>query len=190
MLSYNLERMQKEVLIKLQDLNPAHTYHSLDHTIDVIAQSNRIARDERISERETFLLNIAAIYHDTGFLRGYANHEMLSCEIFLEDAIHFDITEAEKKLVCDLILATKVPQMPTTLLQQIICDADLDYLGRDDFSTISNNLKLEFLHFGIVADISSWENLQMKFLSNHQYHTKSSQQLREPAKKIHIAGLG
>ena len=188
--SYNLERMQKEVLIKLQDLNPAHTYHSLEHTIDVIAQSNRIARAEGISEREIFLLNIAAIYHDTGFLRGYVNHEILSCEIFLEDAINFDITDVEKKLVCDLILATKVPQMPTTLLQQIICDADLDYLGRADFATISNNLKLEFLHFGIVADIPSWEKLQMKFLGNHQYHTKSSQRLREPAKKVHIAGLG
>ena len=80
--------------------------------------------------------------------------------------------------------------MPTTLLQQIICDADLDYLGRADFATISNNLKLEFLHFGIVADIASWEKLQMKFLSNHQYYSKSSQRLREPAKKIHIAGLG
>ena len=188
--NYNLERMQKEVLIKLQDLNPAHTYHSLKHTIDVIAQCNRIARAEGISEREIFLLNIAAIYHDTGFLRGYVNHEILSSEIFLEDAINFEITDVEKKLVCDLILATKVPQMPTTLLQQIICDADLDYLGRADFATISNNLKLEFLHFGIVADIPSWEKLQMKFLGNHQYHTKSSQRLREPAKKVHIAGLG
>ena len=187
---YNLERMQKQVLIKLQELDPAHTYHSLEHTIGVIAQSTRIARDEGISGRETFLLSIAAIYHDTGFLRGYANHEMLSCEIFLEDAIHFDITDAEKQLVCDLILVTKVPQMPTTLLQEIICDADLDYLGRADFATISNNLKLEFLNFGIVADIASWEKLQIKFLSNHQYHTKSSQRLREPAKKIHIAGLG
>ncbi len=187
--SYNLERMQKEVLIQLQALDPALTYHCLEHTVDVIAQSKRIARDEAIVEKETFLLNVAAIYHDTGFLRGYANHEVLSCEIFLEDAIHFDITDPEKQLVCDLILATRVPQMPTTLLQQIICDADLDYLGRDDFSTISNNLKLEFLHFGIVADIASWEKLQMKFLTNHQYHTKSSRRLREPVKKLNIAGL-
>ena len=187
---YNLERMQKEVLIKLQELNPAHTYHSLQHTISINAQSICIGRKEGISERETFLLNVAAIYYDTGFLRAYANHEILSCEFFLEDTIHFDITDAEKALLCDLILATKVPQMPTTLLQQIICDADLDYLGRADFATISNNLKLEFLHFGIVAGIASWEKLQMKFLSNHQYYSKSSQRLREPAKKIHIAGLG
>ena len=187
--SYYLERMQKEVLMKLQELDPALTYHCLEHTVDVIAQSKRIARDEAINERETFLLIIAAIYHDTGFLRGYSNHEVLSCEIFLEDAIDFDVTDAEKQLVCDLILATRVPQMPSTLLQQIICDADLDYLGRDDFSTISNNLKKEFLHFGIVADLAAWEKLQMKFLSNHQYHTKSSQLLREPVKKLHIAGL-
>lgn len=186
---YDLEKMQKKVLIKLQALNPALTYHCLEHTIDVIAQSLRIGREEGIGEREIFLLKVAAIYHDTGFLRGYANHEILSCEIFLEDAIDFDISDVEKELVKDLILATKVPQMPTTLLQQIICDADLDYLGRADFSTISNNLKREFLHFGIVADLAAWEKLQMKFLTTHQYHTRSSQLLREPVKKLHITGL-
>ena len=186
---HDLEKMQQEVLIKLQALNPALTYHCLEHTIDVIAQSIRIGQEEGIGERETFLLKVAAVYHDTGFLRGYANHEILSCEIFLEDAINFNINDAEKELVNDLILATKVPQLPTTLLQQIICDADLDYLGREDFSTISNNLKMEFLHFGIVADLAAWEKLQMKFLTNHQYHTKSSQLLREPVKKLNIAGL-
>jgi len=186
---YDLEKMQREVLVKLQALDTALTYHSIEHTIDVVAQAMRIGREEGIGERDYFLLNVAAIYHDTGFLRGYANHETLSCEIFLEDAIRFEMSDGEKQLVQDLILATKVPQLPTTLPEQVICDADLDYLGRADFSIISDNLKNEFLHFGVVADIAAWEKLQIKFLNNHHYHTKSSQLLREPEKKLHVARL-
>ncbi len=58
------------------------------------------------------LLKVAAIYHDTGFVRGYANHSILSGEIFLEDAIDFGMGDAEKLLVKDLIFAIKRPQLP------------------------------------------------------------------------------
>lgn len=189
MIDKDFEVINKLVQLKLKGLDTKLTYHSLEHTLDMLAQAVRIAHDEGIGEKEIYLLKIAALYHDSGFLRTYAGHENKSCEIFLDDIHQFDFSEADIELILGLIMATKVPQMPKTHLQQIICDADLDYLGRSDFSKISNDLKNEFLHYGIVADEQAWHNLQLKFLESHHYHTKSSQQLREPEKRIHIAKL-
>jgi uncharacterized protein len=184
------EKVKSVVVNKLSGLSSDLTYHCLNHTLDVVKQSERIARDENItSHRDLQLLKVAALYHDTGFLYTYADHERKSCDIFLADSTAFDLTNKDKSIICNLIMATQIPQLPVTLLEKIICDADLDYLGRDDFFKIGDNLRKEFLHFKVVNDNEQWEILQMKFLQNHQYHTISSQNLREPAKQSNFAKL-
>lgn len=184
------EKVKSIVLNRLLELSSDLTYHCLNHTLDVVEHSIRIAAEERVTNsRQLFLLKIAALYHDTGFLKSYANHEQKSCEIFLADAADFNISDKEKQVVCNLIMSTQIPQKPVTLLEKIICDADLDYLGRDDFFSIGDNLRKEFLCYKIVKDNDQWEQLQLNFLQNHKYHTLSSQQLREPAKQFNFAKL-
>ena len=184
------QKVRTLVVNKLSKLSSKLTYHCLNHTLDVLEQSIRIASDEKVADcRDLYLLKIAALYHDTGFLQTYANHEVKSCEIFLADADRFDLTTEEKSVVINLIMATQIPQLPTTLLEKIICDADLDYLGRDDFFSIGENLRKEFLCYNIVSDNQEWEQMQLKFLQNHKYHTISSQKLREPFKQLNFAKL-
>lgn len=186
----NFQSVQKLVVEKLSQLNADLSYHCLEHTLDVLEQCERIATDEGVTNSgELVLLKIAALYHDTGFLYTYSSHEAKSCEIFLLDAKGFDLTLQEKELITGLIMVTQIPQLPVTLLQKIICDADLDYLGRDDFFSIGDNLRREFLCYNIVSDDQQWENLQIKFLQNHRYHTRSSQTLREPVKQANIYKL-
>ena len=185
----DFETIKTIVLAELDELNPHLTYHSKEHTIDVIEQSVRIALSEGIDDDALLLLKFAALFHDSGFLQTYAEHEKKGCELFLKKAADWDFTVDEKKIVEGLIMATKIPQTPHTHLQQIICDADLDYLGRADFLTIGDTLRREFLHYKIVANNEDWENLQLKFLKNHQYHTKASQHLREPVKQKNYKGL-
>ena len=182
----HFETIYKHVLLKLRDLDPELTYHCIEHTLDVVKHTARVAMDESINEKELFLLKIAALYHDTGFLYTYKDHEIKSCEIFLEDSKAFHFKDGEVKIVTDLIMATRVPQNPKNLLQKIICDADLDYLGRHDFHEIAARLKTEFLNYGIVASEDEWQQMQLKFLENHAYHTNSSQLIREPIKKANI----
>lgn len=184
------EKVKSIVLNRLRGLSSDLTYHCLNHTLDVVEHSMRIAADEKITNpRLLFLLKIAALYHDTGFLKSYANHEQKSCEIFLSDSARFNMTVEEKQVICNLIMSTQIPQKPVTLLEKIICDADLDYLGRDDFFSIGENLRKEFLRYKIVKDNDQWEQLQLNFLQNHKYHTQSSQQLREQAKQFNFAKL-
>ena len=177
------------IILKLNGLAPQLSYHSVYHTIDVIRHAERIAKEEGINETELYLLKVAALYHDTGFLETYAEHEIKSCAIFMEDSARFHFSDPDKELILDIIMATKVPQKPNTLLQKIICDADLDYLGRNDFQEISLRLKNEFLHYGVVADETAWKKLQVKFLKDHHYHTSSSQLQREPVKLKNLSKL-
>lgn len=186
----SFESIRTYVCEKLKHLNKHLTYHNLEHTLDVVRQSERIARDEGIQdEYKIYLLKVAAMYHDTGFLVTYANHEKAGCEIFQQDASQFDFNEEEKLFIMRLIMATKLPQMPNDLFERIICDADLDYLGRSDFFRIGEGLRKEFLHYGIVASDEEWENLQIKFLSSHSYHTKTCKRTREAEKQNNIAQL-
>lgn len=178
------------MLNKLGKLDPRLTYHRLEHTLDVLEQVERIAVEEGISnEEDLLLLKLAALYHDTGFLETYINHEEKSCAIFLSDADDYDLEPREKQIVVELILATKIPQQPKNLLEKVLCDADLDYLGRNDFFTIGNALRDELIHFGVIAGQDEWDKLQINFLSNHFYHTASSRFQREPVKKRNIALL-
>jgi predicted metal-dependent HD superfamily phosphohydrolase len=175
---------------KLNGLNPNLTYHNEEHTMDVVKQCERIAKDEGIEDgTELFLLKVAALYHDTGFLKTYFSHEEMSCRIFMEDAALFNFSEEDKDLVKSLIMATRLPQTPKTLLEKIICDADLDYLGRTDFFTIGEGLRTEFMRYSIIHSDKEWEELQVKFLTNHRYHTESSRRCREDQKQANIAKL-
>jgi HD superfamily phosphodiesterase len=184
------EEIKADVLLRLKELNGHLSYHNPEHTLDVVKQSERIALEEGVDDpRELFLLKVAALYHDTGFLRTYSQHEEESCDIFLQSNFAQQISDSEKELITGLIMVTKIPQQPKSLLQKIICDADLDYLGRDDFFEIADNLRKEFLHFKIVHSNEEWEKLQMNFLKNHQYHTHSSRVDRDKVKQLNFTQL-
>lgn len=189
MSDHSIETISAIVMGRLQKLSPHLTYHSLSHTEDVVSQAIRIGLEEGLNDAEMFLLKVAALYHDTGFLRTYANHEKFSAEIFLEDAVQFRLTEPECKEVVRLIMVTQIPQRPLSLMEKVICDADLDYLGREDFFSIGELLRKEFLHYRIVSNNEEWEKMQLKFLQGHNYHTASSRKKREPVKQQHYSAL-
>ena len=183
----NITTIQKSVSSILEGLSPHLTYHTLSHTLDVAEQCIVIATAEGITDKQILLeLEIAALYHDAGFLYAYAGHEAVSCTIAREQLPGFGVTENAIDNICALIMATKVPQLPGNKLQQIICDADLDYFGRDDFFDISNNLQKEVLAYKIVGSKKEWEQRQLQFLTAHSYFTNTARQKRDPIKQLHI----
>jgi len=183
-------QLKEVILNKLHDeLDPKLTYHSVAHTKDVLQQAERIAISERISDcRLVLLIKIASLFHDTGFLFTYKGHEEKSCEIMLEylDASLFHPTEI--LAMKNMILATRVPQSASTLPEMIICDADLDYLGRYDFEAISSRLRNEFLLYAITNE-KEWDQAQIQFIENHRYLTDTSIKGRTLLKKEHLEKL-
>lgn len=183
-------RIKEDIVLKLGALNKNLSYHSVAHTLDVTEQCERIALSENINDaQDLFLLKTAALYHDSGFLFTYQSHEEKSCGIFKEDAARYGFSEDNIGVICGIIMATKIPQTPLTKLEMIICDADLDYLGREDFLLISRNLQREFLEYGIIKNNKEWEQIQLNFLANHKYFTATSLKERNTVKQKHLDAI-
>lgn len=172
---YIVKRLEKELPDNLH-------YHDLRHTTDVCAAVERLALMEGIEGDDIFLLKTAALYHDAGFVKQYANNEDIGAALAREVLPRFGYTEDQLKVICELIQATKVPQKPKNHLEQIICDADLDYLGGDEFHIIADKLKRELFERNIVETDKQWDELQIKFLEAHTYFTQTAITLRRENK--------
>ena len=160
------------ILNKLKNELPANLfYHSIDHTLDVYHCAESIAKEERISDSDLKLLLIAAIYHDAGYLEQNHNHEQISCEIARKYLPQFNYSQKDIDLICGIIMATKIPQRPKNHLEEIICDADLNYLGRTDFFDIGENLYREMFAFGYIKNKVEWNRIQLDFMRQHHYFT-------------------
>lgn len=166
------------------------TYHCPEHTEDVLQQAERIAIAEDIADPKLLLLiKIAALFHDTGFLHTYKGHEIESCRIMEGHMKDNNLTASDIDLIKGMIMATKVPQTPHNLPEMILCDADLDYLGRDDFKAISDTLKDEFMVYGVIKNEHDWDEIQVSFFESHRYFTATSLQNRYPLKMKHLESL-
>lgn len=182
--------LEEFMLDKLERELPKYLYyHNLKHTIDVVIQCEIIGRNEGISEEEMLLLKTAALFHDSGQTVQSKGHELISAQIAEEILPKFNYTKEQIDVICDIIKATELPPKPQTLLQRIICDADLDYLGRSDFIPVSNMLYKELHEQNLIGSIDEWNKLQLKFLSSHQYFTETANKLREVNKQTQIERL-
>jgi len=87
-----------------------------------------------------------------------------------------------------MILSTKIPQSPKNLFEKILCDADLDYLGRDDYFIISSKL-LKELELKNNLTPNEWIYLQSNFIKSHKYFTITSRKLREKKKQKNLSEI-
>jgi hypothetical protein len=168
-------------------LAPTLTYHGLAHTLDVALAATALAAAEGVTEAEPLaLLRTAALYHDAGFLYTYQQHEARGCELVRATLPGFGYAPAQVEEVCALIMATQYPQQPHSHLARILCDADLDYLGRPDFEPISTSLFHELTAHQLIADEHAWFQLQERFLSGHHYWTATAKAQRTAPKQAQL----
>lgn len=183
-------KLRKQALQLLNNgLTANHHYHGVYHTLNVLKVCNAAIRREKIAPQDAKLLRIAALYHDTGFVVCYKAHEEESVRLATEAMTQLGIDKQSIAKVQNLIRATKTPQAPKTQLERILCDADLDYLGRNDYPEISHKLYQELKAFQLVASEEAWREKQIAFLQNHRYHTPFAKKNREPVKQKRIQEL-
>lgn len=180
--SYLIPRLEQEL--------PEHlTYHNALHTKLVVEATTKLVATEGVTAEEDMLLMTAALYHDAGFLRTYANHEEASCIIARESLPQFGYTTKQIDDICRIIMVTKLPQEPRNKLESIICDADLHYLGTEQFFPIAENLFKEFKHQGMVKNRTEWDEKQNKFLKAHRFFTPSAKKLYAVGKEVNLKVL-
>lgn len=179
------------ILTKLRaELSDRLKYHGLHHTLDVLKMASALCISEGVSEYDRVLVKTAALFHDAGFITNkHAGHEVEGCLLVREHLPRFGYQSEDIERICGMIMATKIPQSPNNIFEQILCDADLDYLGREDFFAIGASLFEELKDYHLIGDAQTWNRLQVSFLTAHRFHTQTNMTLREPVKRRYLEGL-
>jgi uncharacterized protein len=190
MSNINIEALKELVIAKLRaELSDGIFYHAPEHTLDVMNRAIELSGEENLTSAETNLVSIAALFHDTGYIISHEEHELSSCKIARNILSAYSYPENDIERICELIMATKIPQTPLDKLAMVLCDADLDYLGRDDFFILGEKLQREMMFFGAIKTETEWQQLQVNFLQSHRYFTMSEKRLREGKKHEHLVVL-
>jgi hypothetical protein len=179
---------EKYIIEKLSNELPHNLYyHNIEHTLSVYESVKMYAVLEKVDAADMILIKTAALYHDSGFLIRYRENEICSVQIIEEVLPEFDYTEIQIEAISKMIMSTEIPNKPKNLLDKILCDADLDYLGTNDFFMRGMKLFKEWNDHGIVTSLKEWYYQELYFLQQHEFFTKSAIKLRQNTKMKHLA---
>jgi uncharacterized protein len=184
----DFERARQYALGRLErELAPTLAYHSLAHTRkEVVPAAERLAAMEGVAGEPLLLLRTAAFFHDIGFVNGRDDHEAASAQIAGRVLPGFGYSPAQVQAIQAMILATQMGRAPATHMEQILADADLDVLGREDYVQRSQDLRDELAALGHSVPDEEWYEGQLGLLRTHRYFTASARALRDAGKRRNI----
>ena len=164
-------------------------YHNLTHTKRVFKSTKEIIDHSNLNNEEKEVLELTAILHDTGYIKGSLDHEIESAAIATKFLKEKEVDEAVIEKVVSCILATKLDAEPTNTLEKIIRDADASHFARDYFQEASELLRLE-LKLQDIQDFSKkdWLEGNIKMLTTqHTYYTDYAIENWNPKKEKNLA---
>ena len=184
------ERLYAFLMDKLERELPDYlTYHHAGHTKSVIAAAWHLGVAEHLKEEDLILLKTAALLHDAGYLEHYSGHEAHSAQMAVDILPAYGYNREQIDAICEMIAATRLPSTPANLLEQILCDADLYYLGDEQYGILAEKLFPEMKKFGILKTKTEWLLKQVEFLSAHSFHTATAVREREVQKQKNLQQL-
>jgi len=152
-------------------LDENYSYHNLDHTKRVISAAVDIGSNYDLSEKDWRCLLTACLLHDYGFIESHVEHEKISAKLSSQILPKYGFSETDIQIINSLIIVTKLEEKPKNLLESIIRDSDLEYLGSEDFIKISPLLKEEWINCKVVKSDSEFYKIQYEFILNHSFYT-------------------
>ena len=167
-------------------LDENYSYHNLDHTKRVISAAVDIGRNYDLSEKDWRCLLTACLLHDYGFIESHVEHEKISAKLSSQILPKYGFSETDIQIINSLIIVTKLEEKPKNLLESIIRDSDLEYLGSEDFIKISPLLKEEWINCKVVKSDSEFYKIQYDFIFNHSFYTNFMIKNSINQKKVNI----
>ncbi len=162
-------------------------YHDLQHTRDVVNVCKKLGDAYKLEPNDLTDLLIAAWFHDTGFIKGQENHENRSVEIALSFLHNYALPPETLSIITRCIQATCVPHSPHSLIEKIICDADLSHLGTDAYWYRNARVREEMVNIsGKSMTEEEWLDFEIAFMISHTYQTDIAKALFDKPKKKHI----
>ncbi len=173
-----------------ENVDQRYVYHNFQHTYAVVESARELAHYYDLSDRDKFVIELAAWFHDTGYTEGWEDHELRSADNAAE---FLEKNEQDKEIIQDVrgaILATRMPQDPRTFVEQIIGDADLSHLGGVSYWDRCGRVRQEFaLTRAMVMSDQEWVDFELGFLLSHEYHTEAARELYGDRKSKHVKQL-
>jgi uncharacterized protein len=136
-----------------------------------------------------WIIKTAAVLHDIGYLKDEKMHEQAGADFAGKLLADYDFGFNDIANVKGIILAAKLPQTPKTILEKVVCDADVANFGRDDFFEKGKLLRQELELMGIKKTEMEWYTGVLNLLENHTYHTEAARLLLNNKKKENIEKL-
>ncbi len=170
--------------------NDKLVYHNMQHTERVVNAAREIANHYQLPDDDFFIVVTAAWFHDAGYYINPKDHEAAGATLAAEFLMKASVDDGTIQKVKKCILATRMPQRPETLLEKIVCDADLFHLGTENFGKINKLLRKEYIT-AHNADISKeeWNKKTIQFLQQHEYHTDYCRLLLSDVKQQNLEKL-
>ncbi|RAJ04281.1 putative metal-dependent HD superfamily phosphohydrolase [Chitinophaga skermanii] len=171
--------------------SPALTYHNLLHTQQVVDAASKMVAYYRLTEEQMMIVMVAAWFHDIGYVIGVpAEHESVGAAEAKKFMLAQNVSETLADQVAGCILATRIPQSPNNLLEQIVCDADLSHFGSKDFKERNKLLHKEIeLRTGKEIPGIQWTQGSITFLESTSFHTAYAQTLYRQQKEENLQKL-
>jgi len=186
-----LQKSKKYVEAFLKEnLSDGIYYHDLEHTQEVVKASQEIGISSNLSKEELEIVLIAAWFHDTGYYKGMQDHEAKSKDVATKFLKQEGVEDKKIDAVGGCIMATKIPQNPTNIMEEVLCDADLYHLSTREYFKKSELLRKEFsLIFPDEIQLDEWFKNSIKFLKKHSFFTSYAKENLLPAKKKNLKKL-
>lgn len=181
-------QVQEHVLALLTSRTPFQNYyHDVAHTKEVVAAATEIGKGEQLNDGELEIIQIAAWFHDAGYIEKTLGHEKISEKIAKDflNSVKYPFVKIQKVSSC--IKSTKVPQKPKNKLEKIICDADLSHLGLVTFFERNDKYRIEFENYlGQKMDDGKWLKKSISFMKRHRFFTKYALKNYSAQKKLNL----
>ena len=183
---------EKEVFSLLNtDLDRKYVYHNLAHTLRVVDNAKELIENLKVTGTEAENIELAAWFHDTGFVNNADNHEEESIQIVADFLKKHKIADKRVTAVSNLILATKMGHIARNDSERIIMDADCAHLASKNFFEYTTLLRKEWELTGFknVSD-EEWIAGNIDFFSQqHRYNTEYALKKWTKAKEKNLSKL-
>lgn len=172
------------------ELDSKFVYHNLAHTQRVVAKVKELTAESTLTDNEKLQLELAAWFHDTGFIKTIKGHEAESAKIAKAFLTSKGVSEAVIDSVTNIILATEMKKQPTTELEGIIRDADSAHISSKKYEDYAALLRKEWeLTLGRSYTKAEWLKENIAFLTHHTFNSALATSKWEKRKGKNLATL-
>lgn len=176
--------------IFLKHIPEEFVYHNLNHTERVVKATEVIGKENGLNKSELEILKIAAWFHDVGYSQGCDKHEEQGARIARDFLQSHNYSERKINKVEDCILATKVPQSPKNLMEEVLCDVDMYHLACSDYDEMSERMLREIEEVNDKKiNVPDWNEMNLKFFQDHEYFTPYAKKVLQPIKEHNLKGI-